>query len=120
LSPSGVLYNVIRRPGLRLGKTETMPQFGKRIEKDILKRTDFYFFRFEVATDKSDIAKWSIEFEDMVTDFLDWWEGKCGHYKNTGSCVTKYGRCQFLGACAEGQFHTLMKRPRVFRELEGV
>jgi len=119
LTPSGVLYNVIRRPGLKLGKG-TLPQLGKRIEKDILKRQEFYFFRFEVATDKSDIAKWSIKFEAMITDFLDWWEGKVGHYDNSNSCITKYGRCAFLGACAEDQFHTLMKRPKVFRELEDV
>ena len=118
LSPSGVLYNVIRRPGLRLGKTETLPQFGKRIEKDILRRTDFYFYRFEIATDKEDLAKWSVEFEQMLTDFLNWWENKAGHYKNTGNCVNKYGRCNFLGACAENQFYNLMKRKTVFRELE--
>lgn len=119
LTPSGVLYNVVRRPGLKLGKAETLPQLGKRLEKDILKRTDFYFYRFEVATDKDDIAKWTLEFEQMVKDFMDWWENKVGHYKNTpNSCITKYGRCQFLSACVNNEYHNLTKRSTVFKELE--
>jgi hypothetical protein len=120
LQPSGVLYNIVRRPGLRLGKTETMPQLALRIKKDIESRPDFYFFRFEVAVDREDIAKWAAEFEQMLVDFLDWWEGKNGHYKNTGSCLTKYGRCDFLTACVENKFLNLIKRPVVFRELEDV
>ena len=120
LAPSGVLYNVVRRPGLKLGASETLPALGKRIVKDIQKRPEFYFFRFEVATDKDDIAKWSAEFEQMLTDFLDWWQGKAGHYKNTGSCITKYGRCWGLTPCVENKFFNLMRRPTVFRELEDV
>ena len=118
VSPSGVLYNVVRRPGLKLGKKETLPQLGKRIEKDIHKRPEFYFFRFEVAMDKDDIKKWEFEFEQMVADFLDWWSGKSGHYKNTGNCITKYGRCQFLQVCSAGQYFNLVKRKRVFKELD--
>lgn len=121
LCPSGVLYNVVRRPGLKIGASESLPAFGQRIAKDISKRPEFYFFRFEVATEKSDIAKWLLEFEPMVVDFLNWWEGKVGHYKNTpNSCITKYGRCRFLNACVNGDMHSLQKREKVFSELEEV
>lgn len=118
LTPSGVLYNVVRRPGLKIGKSETMVKYGQRIEADILKRKEFYFYRFEVSTDRDDIAKWSLEFEQLLTDFIKWWRGEVGHYKNTGSCITKYGRCWGLTPCVENSFHNLIKRPTVFRELE--
>jgi len=120
LYPSGVLYNIVRRPGLKLNKAESLPNFGKRIQQDVLKRKDFYFYRFEVATDKGDIQKWSLEFEQLMSDFLNWWDGKVGHYKNTGNCITKYGRCWGLTPCVENDFHSLRKRDKVFKELEEI
>jgi hypothetical protein len=119
-TPSGVLYNVVRRPGLKISQKESMPQFAKRVEKDILKRPDWYFYRFEVAIDRQDLQRWEAEFMAMLTEFMDWCDGKAGHYKNTNSCITKYGRCWGLTPCAEGAFHTLAKRKTVFRELEDV
>lgn len=120
LNPSGTLYNVVRRPGLILGKTESLPQYAKRIEKDIAKRPDWYFYRYEVIADKAEMDKWYKKFVGMVEEFLDWWEGKAAHYDNPGSCITKYGRCWGLTPCVENNYHNLTKRKTVFRELEDV
>ncbi len=117
IAPSGVLYNVVRRPGLKINKKETLAQFGVRVKKDIEKRPDWYFYRFEVKTEKQDIARWSLEFEDLLVDFLKWWAGEVGHYKNSHSCISKYGRCQFLAVCSENQYYNLVKRKHVFNEL---
>lgn len=118
--PSGVLYNVVRRPGLKLGKAESMIAFGKRVEKDVLKRPEWYFYRFEVATSRKDLDQWAEEFEGLIVDFLDWWDGKVAHYKNSNSCVSKYGRCWGLTPCVSQDYFNLTKRKMVFRELEDV
>jgi len=118
IQPSGVLYNVVRRPGLSQGKKETFAKFCTRLAKDINNRPDWYFYRFEVSTDKDDMRKWTAEFEPMMEEFLAWWEGLSGHYRTSNACVSKYGRCWGLSPCAENNFHNLTKRKTVFRELE--
>ena len=112
-----VLYNVIRRPGLRKRKTETIDAFMERVRKDIIIRKEFYFMRWEIAITQTDIDKFMEEFEDIVTEFHRWYVGKLPNYRNTGSCQTKYGACQYVGVCARKDYKFLEKRERVFPEL---
>lgn len=118
--PSGVVYNVTRRPGLKRRVGEGLEQFGKRIEADVKKRPEWYFYRFEVSMGKADVVTWNKLFEALIVEFMDWCDGKRATYLNTNSCVTKYGRCWGLTACASQQFYGLQKRKTVFRELEDV
>lgn len=116
--PEGVLYNIVRRTCLRQGKGESLTKFAKRVAQDIEKRPDFYFMRFEVAVDKSDLVEFEGRLEGMVTDFYNWWQGTAPHYKNTYQCLGKYGRCTYLPACGSKDFTSLQKRKAVFKELE--
>lgn len=119
ITPSGVLYNVIRRLGLEQKKDETITQFAQRCIQDIQKRPEYYFIRLEISIGRDDLNKFEGELEDMLTDFMDWWAGKTGHYKNTGHCIDKYGRCPYLLLCAGYKNSTAyIKRDRIFRELE--
>jgi len=117
-TPEGVLYNVIRRTCLQRRKAESLAQFAKRLKDDIENRPDFYFMRFEIATDDFDLEKFDIELEGIIKDFYDWIEGKVPHYKNTYNCVGKYGRCDFLPCCGMNDFSALKKRKILFKELE--
>jgi len=117
LNPQGVLYNVVRRPGLKIKKGEALVQFSKRVQEDIEARPEWYFYRYEIFIDKDDIKKWTTTLDAMVMEFMDWCDGTAATYRNTGACVTKYGRCWGLTTCADGNFHTMEKRPTVFREL---
>lgn len=117
---SGVRYNLIRRPALRQKKTETMPQFAARCADDVRVRPDWYFVRLDMASSKADHDRFEGEFEDLLQDFIAWWYGHAGHYKNSGNCENKYGRCQFLSVCGRKDYIGLYKRPTVFRELEEV
>lgn len=117
IEPQGVLYNVVRRPGLQIKKGEALVQFANRIKEDIEGRPEWYFYRFEIAIGKEDIKRWSTTLDGMIMEFMDWCDGQLPTYPSTGACVTKYGRCWGLTACAEGNFHTMEKRPSVFREL---
>lgn len=118
-TPSGILYNIIRRSGLRRGKDETMASFAVRISKDIQKRPEWYFVRMEIKVDVNQMLKFENELEAMVFDFMDWWDAKEQKtYKNTHACIDKYGRCQFLDLCSDGNFSRYAKRKTVFNELE--
>lgn len=117
--PKGILYNIIRRAGLRRGATETLKSFAVRVGKDIAKRPEFYFVRMEIRVDANQMIKFEKELEAMVIDFMNWYDEKEKKtYKNTHACIDKYGRCQFLGLCSEGNFNLYTKRKTVFNELE--
>src|SRR6266540_485617 len=103
-NPTGILYNIIRRPQLRQKQTETLAQFAARLVNDVKARPDFYFIRMEMDVDKDDLDKNDGEITDIITDFLDWWYGRTGHYKNSGHCENKYGTCPMLAICAHGDY----------------
>jgi len=116
--PAGVLYNIVRRSGMKQGAKETVGQYIERCKKDIEKRPEYYFLRLEISLTKGDIVMFEEELNDIVTDFLNWWEGKSGHYKNTGMCIGKYGQCRYLPICSANNYNACAKREKVFNELE--
>jgi hypothetical protein len=71
----GVLYNVIRKPNLVQGKTESDIDFLNRINEDISKRPDHYFFRSEndlTAKDITDFARTTLF--PLIEAVVVWWE----------------------------------------------
>jgi hypothetical protein len=117
-SPSGLLYNIIRRPSLRQRKSESIKSFADRVAEDVSLRPDWYFVRMEMSIDKEEIIRFEHELEDLITDFLMWWSGKSGHYKNTNHCQNKFGLCPFVGICLRNDKSGYFKRKTVFRELQ--
>jgi len=116
--PEGVIYNIVRRPCLNQKKGESLLKFSLRIKKDVEDRPDFYFQRFPNAIVDFDLKKFEKDLVGIIKDFYDWWEGKVPHYKNTYSCVGKYGRCLFLPTCSSGDYSSIKKRKILFKELE--
>lgn len=116
--PAGVLYNIIRKTSLERKQEESLKTYVARVEADIKKRTDFYFIRYEVVKTRLDINKFTPELHALITDFCDWYDGSGNHYKNPGSCQTKYGCCVYLPICSPGTFGLYTKRKQVFSELE--
>jgi hypothetical protein len=115
--PDGLLYNIIRRPGLRQKKSESIIKFARRVAEDVRKRPEWYFVRIQMSVSKRDLDKNELELRDMVSDFLLWWNGLAGHYKNSDACQNKYGVCAMLPICARGDYSGFYKRETVFREL---
>jgi hypothetical protein len=115
--PKGLLYNIIRRPGLRQKKSESIVKFARRVAEDIRKRPEYYFIRIQMSVEKKDLERNELELHDMVGDFLLWWNGLAGHYRNSDACQNKYGACPMLPICARGDYSGFYKRKTVFREL---
>jgi hypothetical protein len=120
--PAGVLYNIVRKPGLRIGKSEPNDAFLKRIRQDVAHRPDWYFNRFEVAVLDKELRHWEESSIPLIGDFEQWARTRDvptrRHYRNPTACIGKYGACDCLGVCARGDFSRLQKTTRPFRELE--
>jgi hypothetical protein len=115
--PEGLLYNIIRRPGLRQKKKESVVKFARRVAEDVRRRPEYYFVRMQMRVEKKDLERNELELRDMVSDFLMWWNGLAGHYKNSDACQNKYGTCAMLPICSRGDYSGFYKREKVFREL---
>lgn len=117
-TPKGVLYNIVRRTALKQRVDESLVSFVKRVAADMDKRPDFYFMRMESAVTQGDIVKFEWDLMGIVKEIYLWWRGEAAHYKNTYSCIGKYGRCSFLPVCTGPDYSSLVKRKTVFKELE--
>jgi hypothetical protein len=117
-NPAEVLYNVVRRPGLRQGKFETTNAFVKRIADDVGNRPDWYFFRLKMTVERRDLQQFDQELTAVLSAFAGWQRGEIGSWKNSDACENKYGVCPYIKKCANGETTGLYKRSVVFRELE--
>ena len=119
-TPHGVLYNVIRRPGLRQGNNEKLADFFERCRMDVedVKRTDHYFIRWELAVEKSEIDAFEHDYlRPMLEQMRDWWDGTGPHYMNPDALTCKYGKVDMYEPIVHGNFRSLRKRKVVFPEL---
>jgi len=115
--PEGVMYNIIRRPNFQRKRNESILKFARRVAADIQLRPEYYFIRLHMYVEKKDLERQELEIRDLAADFIMWWHGYAGHYKNSNACEDKYGTCGFLPVCSRGDYTGLFKRDRVFREL---
>lgn len=121
---SGILYNVIRRPMLRLGAKETVPELLARIQQDVVKRPEHYFLRWMVALAPDDVANWSSR---VLTPVLNqvalWWDevaqnpfdpwsipNRIHHFTNPEGLYTKYGRSNYFDMLTKGSDYGLYRR----------
>lgn len=96
--PVGVIYNVIRRPGLKYD-INALPAYQEKLTVAIQKEPDHYFKRFEVTYTDKQLKIFQAELKDQLQEFTDWCNGKVPTYKNTQACVSR-GTCQYLKLCA--------------------
>ena len=96
-NPAGVIYRVIRKPGLRRGRTEALEAFLERLRKDIAERPEFYYEERMLYRDKRDLG----EFEETI--YLEAKQandcarkGRC--FRHSTAC-SMYGACEYLPLC---------------------
>lgn len=116
--PTGVLYNVIRRPGQKLKKDETLTAFAQRVEEEIKKDPSYYFLRYEIQIPKSEFQRFEGELSSIIEEFVEWCQGNLAHYRNTSSCLQRYGPCRFLPLCANNDTGLYIRREELFPELK--
>jgi hypothetical protein len=74
-TPAGVLYNVIRRTGMKPHKNEEYSSYCERIGSDIRSRPDFYFMRWHVDITQEDIDIFvERTLDPQLCKIVNWWE----------------------------------------------
>lgn len=115
---AGVIYNIIRRPRLRQGAKESARDFRNRLIEDVETRPGFYFHRFECCVLEQDYQAWQQNFRSQMDILRGWFEAEIPHYRNSTSCQTRYGLCEFLPVCSRSDFNGLVQREEPFPELK--
>jgi hypothetical protein len=118
--PKGMVLNVIRRPGHRRLKDETLQTFLERMRKDVEmpKRFDHFFIRYQLEIQPEDLDNWiRNQLRPIMRAVRSWWEGSLPHYCNTLNLITKYGRCPLFLPIVKGVYDHCYKRKVAFSEL---
>lgn len=115
--PAGVIYNIIRRPQLKLGKTETHSAYIARVKADVYDRPEHYFMRNIGSVYPSEIAKWEkTQLIPILREIIRWYDGE-GRFKNISACTSGFYPCEFLSICGQGNKSGFTKRTALFEEL---
>ena len=117
----GFLYDIVRRPELKLNAKETIGQFQKRIAADIKKRPEHYFKRLNMQLTAGDRARFQFDLNSVLWEFESWLKGDSNYptYHRTSACMTRYGACRYLPLCARKDYTGFIQRDDLFAELEG-
>ncbi|MBI5724630.1 MAG: PD-(D/E)XK nuclease family protein [Planctomycetes bacterium] len=96
-----VLYDVTRKPTIRIKQTETPDDYAKRLSEDVQANPDKYFVRREITRLAGDMD----EFVEQLAQVVKMYR-LCARWKqwpqNTSSCVGMFGRCEFFDLCTTG------------------
>jgi hypothetical protein len=121
--PAGVIYNLIKRPGLIFKgtynrKPESIPQFLARVEDDLVKKGDEYFCRYRVRLYPREIEEFrNVELNHWLTRMYMWDRGLEPSVKQSKSCSMFRKPCEYLNICAYGDTIGYTKRDTLFKEL---
>lgn len=117
--PSGVRYNIIRRPANKPHKSgESLNNFSDRIREEVRKNPCHYFVRYKISKSISDLNFFEAELEKKIREFYLWNIGKLETYRNENSCIGRYGACRFLPICSQNNYKGFFKRKNLFSELK--
>ena len=139
--PDGLIYNVIRRPGLRQSKKESVNAYLDRVDEDVEKRPDHYFHRWEVSYLPEDFpVLYERTIQPQLLRMKNWWQEMLEigaviplkttynldpslrwknqhHYENPENHLTKYGRCDVFDILNKGDYSQHSQRTIAHPEL---
>lgn len=141
--PDGVLYNVIRRTGLRPRVSETASQFADRVRDDIQNRPEWYFMRWKVEITKQDMEDFQTKMlNPILYQMIVWWDSikknpfvphllhdddgnpigpNPHHYERPFGCYDSAMHSQrgdFFEIIANNNFYQFHQRKHAFMELD--
>ena len=115
----GVLYNVVRNPGLKF--KNSLEEYCNRIRRDIRSRPDFYFIRYEIPYTSDDKKLFKQDLDEILPDIcIKLMAGTPkSFWHNRRMCVGKF-KCSFLPVCTSGKLIGYTQGESLFPELENV
>lgn len=112
-----VLYNIIRNPGHKFGKDETLEQYIERIRKFIQKDPDYFFIRYACPYTEQNKKRFVNELKIKLELLNQFMEGFIPFYRNECACKMPF-KCKYLRACSSGKLVGYKQRDKMFPELE--
>ena len=99
-----VLYDVTRKPTIRLRQNETPEAYGQRLLADIGERPDFYYQRREVPRLEDELGEFRDELWQQAQHLIDLRrrasklaDPATAHFRNVGRMTC--GQCEFSSIC---------------------
>jgi hypothetical protein len=97
---SGVIHDLITKQKIRLKKGESEDDFCQRLINDV---TEENFTRVMIEFEEGQLDEFKQELIQACDDL-----NQCHHfYKCTGSCIGRYGACEYLPLCRKGGLQKL-------------
>jgi hypothetical protein len=105
------VFNIVKKPQQRQKKEEKKSEFSARILGEIMAAPKEYFFREPSPISPQEIAAQKARLIGLCAAYLAWFDGLKGESQNPavldalanpGQCEGKYGVCEYLGLCAQG------------------
>lgn len=115
----GVIYNLIRRPQLRLSVTESLPKHTARVDAAVRKAGAEYFTRLRAPIGKKQEEKFEKVLKGIlreIAEFVLFDKGE-SHDRFSPPCLGPWGQCSLLGICYNGDSAGLKRRDVPFEEL---
>lgn len=102
--PKGCIYNVIKKPGIRVKNGETRQAYLKRLHSEYIdpKKYPKYFYRDKIKHKKSRLIKFIKEIKDIVPEMRKVALEMQSAHKCERAC-NDYGGCQYKSICLEGK-----------------
>lgn len=107
--PAEVLYDVVRKCGLKRKADEPIADFNNRISLDYQARPDFYFMRESLRFEKADILAFEHEMHATHREFLAILAGEYGDPRdprswgpNDSTCNEYFRTCENFQLCSVG------------------
>jgi len=107
---AGVLYNCIRRTGMKPRVNDKVKDFVGRVEADIIKRPHYYFMRWSRRISKQDMEEFKQRIlMPQVLQIVAWWDSiaknpmdpfnsQCEHCEGQGTGLTPCMACNGEGS----------------------
>lgn len=103
--PKGFIYNIIRRPGLKLGKSESIKSYCERIEEHIKEKgPEYYFQRYNVQLTKDDVIDFDTWLKKKLPEYFEWCETNMPTELYGQPCAGRYGPCVYVPICYNNEY----------------
>lgn len=117
--PKGIVFNVIRKHGLKQKQEEPLKDFANRVMFDIMQRPEHYFMRIPYYVVEQELFHWAdTELRQLLFDIEIWYKSGCKSYINPGALKTIYGNCSMYDLIVHQNNTGYYIREKPFKELE--
>lgn len=117
--PRGFIYNLVRRPMLRVKNTESLAGFSARIDAALEAEPEEYFTKIESRVPQHVILDWAeCDLFPLIHDVEVWFKNiETRSYRNNAICTMYNSPCAYLPLCAGLSKEDYIVENTVFGEL---